>query len=69
MCYPHRNQQSSSFKIGQSASPYRDILERSSKVSLLTCHACVVDVDKSRDFPLFSNKLSVLNPSTILGES
>ena len=39
--------------------------ERSSNVSLLTCHTCVVDVDESRDFSLFSNKLSVLDPSKL----
>jgi len=40
--------------------------ERSSNVSLLTCHTCVaVDVDKSRDFSLVDNKFSVLNPSKL----
>jgi hypothetical protein len=32
--------------------------ERSSNVSLLTCHTCVVDVDESRDFLSSSDKLS-----------
>ena len=32
--------------------------ERSSNVSLLTCHTCVVDVDESRDFLSSYNKLS-----------
>ena len=37
----------------------------SSKVSLLTCHTCVENVDESRDFSLDDNKLSVLNLSKL----